>query len=148
MSRRSALELCDGFAASCCDFFRNLQLAETVNGCQNDILLVVGTKRLCTDVLDACQLTDSTCRAARDDTGTIGRLLEQNGSTAVLADVIMRDTGNFVKCYADEVLCCIFSALADRFGNFSSLAQAAASPVELAESVPRIERPSTTVASG
>ena len=119
MSRRSALKLSDGFAAPCCDFFRNLQLAETVNCCQNDILLVVGAKRLCTDILDACQLANCTCRAACDDTGTIGRLLKQNGSTAVLTDIIMRDTADFVKRNTDEVLGCIFSALADCFRNFS-----------------------------
>ena len=104
MSSISALEVSDSFAASGCDFFGNLQLAESVDSCQYNVLLVVGTKRLCTDILDAGELAHCTCGASCDDTGTIGRLLQQDRSAAVFADKVMGDAGDFVERYADEVL--------------------------------------------
>ena len=125
MSRISALEVSDCFAASRCYFFRDFQLAETVDGCQYDVLLVIGTKRLCTDILDAGKFAHGTCGASGDDAGTIGRLLQQDRRAAVFADVVMRDAGDFVERDADEVLGSIISALADRFRNFSCLAEAA-----------------------
>ena len=106
-----------------CYFLRALQLRQTVDRCQYNVLLIVGAKGLGTNVLDTCHIANDTSRTACDDTGTTRSSLQQNGSGTKLTNLIMCDGFVLITCYRYKMLNCIFFALTDCFRNFGSLTQ-------------------------
>src|SRR5699024_34670 len=104
-------------------FLRSLQSLQALDGRENDVLLIVGTKRLGTDILDACQLQHVTGRTSGDNAGSFWSSLQQYGCAAELSDKVMCNALVLVDRHSHQLLHGVLFALADCFRNLSSLSK-------------------------
>ena len=123
MNYPSLLKFVNRLAANSSNLGCVAQFLQTLDGCRNNVLRVVGTQALGTDVLDACHFYDCTDCAAGDNAGTGSSRLQQDAARAKLADYLVRD-GGALQADLNQVLLCVLDALADSVRNFGSLTKA------------------------
>ena len=123
MSVTPFLQFFYGFAAYSSYLSCVAQALQAFHRCGNNVLRVVGTQALGTDVLDAGSLNYCTNSAAGDNAGTGSSRLEQNAACTELADNLVRD-GGALQRNLNEVLLGVLDALADSVRNLGSLTEA------------------------
>src|SRR5699024_636982 len=114
------------FAAKFCYFFRSLQLTQTCDCSQYNVLFVSGAQRFGTDVLDTCKLDHGTGRTACDDTGTFRSSLQQNLCASEFTYIVMCDTSCLINGYVYQFLHGVFFTFADSFRNFGCFSKSGA----------------------
>ena len=122
MSVTPFLQFFYGFAAYSSYLSCVAQALQAFHRCGNNVLRVVGTQALGTDVLDAGSLNYCTNSAAGDNAGTGSSRLEQNAACTELADNLVRD-GGALQRNLNEVLLGVLDALADSVRNLGSLTE-------------------------